>query len=230
MSDPDFSLLDLEQGSPEWIQARVGLVTASRCFDMANTTTKGKYTAAHESYRDELVCEILTGQPFPQHVTKEMEWGSAQEPFARAAYELREGVLVDTVGFVVHPSIDRFGCSPDGLVGEDGLIQIKCPTTRTHLNWIRGGVLPEEHMVQMIAELACTQRRWIDFVSYDPRLPEHLQLFVRRYERDANMVRLLEAEVERFNGEIDSILAALPQKPQGIAAVLEWPREGEMEF
>ena len=111
-----------------------------------------------------------------------MQWGLDQEPFARAAYELHAGVLVETCGFVLHPQIARFGASPDGLVGDDQpLIQIKCPTTKTHLEWMMAKTIPLEHIPQMLAELSCTGREWADFVSFDPRLPEHLQLFVLRF-------------------------------------------------
>src|SRR5579864_7292383 len=133
-----FEAYELEQGSQRWREARCGLVTASRCADVVASVKKGE-AAPRRNYRTELVIEILTGQPAEQYVTREMQWGADQEQFARAAYELERDVLVETCGFVIHPDISRFGCSPDGLVGEDGLIQIKCPTTATHLSWILAG-------------------------------------------------------------------------------------------
>lgn len=219
----------VEQGSEEWIAARVGLVTASRASDVIVMTKKGE-GAARRNYRCELICEILTGQPYPRYISTEMQWGIDQEPFARAAYELQRDVLVETVGFVPHPTIERFGASPDFLVGGDGMGQIKCPNTSTHLNWMLGGVVPVEHMPQMLAEMSCTGRAWCDFVSFDPRLPEHLQLFVRRFARDEKLIATLEAEVVHFNAEIEGVLAALPQGPQPVAAILEMTREGELEF
>ena len=159
-----------------------------------------------------------------------MEWGIEHEQFARAAYEVQADVMVETAGFVLHSTIDRFGASPDGLVGSEGLIQIKCPNTATHLSWLMSGVIPVEHMPQMLAEMSCTQRAWVDFVSYDPRLPEHLQLFVRRFARDAKLIAVLEREVENFNTQIDELLAALPQKPQGLIECLDRVANDELIF
>jgi YqaJ-like recombinase protein len=221
--------IDCVQGSREWLQARCGNVTASRCGDVVAMTKKGE-AAARRDYRTEIISEILTGRPYPQYVTQEMRWGIEQEPFARAAYEMQRNVLVEICGFIPHPSIDRFGASSDGLVGDDGLVQIKCPNTTTHLSWLMAGVVPIEHMPQMLAEMSCTQRAWCDFVSYDPRLPEHLQLFVRRFERDAKLIAALEREVEHFNAEIDQVLHALPQKPQGIVLVMDRIAEDEVQF
>jgi hypothetical protein len=231
MNDPliDYSLL--EQGSEEWIEARIGMVTASRAADVIATLKRGGEAAARASYRSELLCEILTGQPYPQYVSQDMEWGRLQEPFARAAYELEQDVLVETCGLIVHPEVERFGASPDGRVGEDGLIQIKCPTTRTHLDWMLGGVVPVEHIPQMLAEMSCTGRKWCDFVSYEPRLPSHLQLFIRRYMRDDKFLATLESEVKHFVRELDSVLAALPQgQPQGVVLVMDRVTNDEMEF
>jgi len=222
--------LDCEQGSQMWAELRCGIVTASRTRDAFNTTSKGVYTAERAKYQAEIVCEILTGQPYPHHVTKEMEWGRDQESFARAGYEMERDVLVETCGFVLHPVIPRFGASPDGLVGSDGLIQIKCPTTATHLSWLRAGTVPLEHTFQMTAEMACTARDWCDFVSFDPRMPEHLQLFVRRYDRNEKAIQSLEAEVEHFNREIDEIIAALPGKPQGVVLSMDQPNDDEVQF
>ena len=225
-SDP----AEMEQGSDEWAQARCGLVTASRCFDVQSMTKKGEETAARRNYRSELICEILTGVPYPQFVSKEMVWGRKQEQFARAAYEMERDVLVETCGFIVHPEIDRFGASPDGLVGDDGMIQIKCPNTSTHLGWMLSGQIPLEHMPQMLAEMSCTGRAWCDFVSYDPRLPDHLQLFVRRFRRDEKLIAALEREVENFNAQIDEQIASLPEKPQGIVLSMDNPNSDEVDF
>lgn len=229
------NVLSVEQGSREWRQARCGLVTASRCGDVTAVRKDKTESAPRANYRAELMCEILTGQPYPQFVSLEMQWGIEHEAEARVAYELREGVLVDTVGFVIHPEIDRFGASPDGIVGAmddetGGMIQIKCPTTKTHLTWMRAGVVPLEHMPQMLAEMSCTGRAWCDFVSFDPRLPEHLQLFVCRYHRDDSLIALLEREVQNFNDQVDDELEQLPAAPQKIAEVLDWPCADEVEF
>lgn len=225
-------LVRLEQGSPEWKQARCGLVTASRCADVVAMTKKGEEKAERAHYRAELICEILTGVPYPRHVTREMQWGIDQEPDARVAYELECSVLVETCGFVVHPDIDRFGCSPDGFVGEDGMVQFKCPTTSTHLGWILGGKIPIEHGPQMLAELSCNPtRHWCDFVSYDPRMPEHLQLFVRRMERNCveQFLEMLERNVAQFNSEIADVMMQLPGKPQLVVAAMNQMPD-ELEF
>jgi hypothetical protein len=209
------------------------LVTASRCADVLAVLAKKKSEAAdRKNYRMELAIEILTGQPFPHHVSKEMQWGLDQEPIARAAYEIKRNTLVETCGFFVHPTVERFGASPDGLVGSEGLTQFKCPTTPTHLAWMLGGVLPLEHAPQMLAELACTGREWNDFVSFDPRLPEHLQLFIRRMERREHepLITQLEIEVQRFNGELDAMLAGLPQPEQAIVLAMDHTDPDELVF
>ena len=225
----DLDPAEMEQGSEEWAQARCGLVTASRCPDVTAVSKKGE-AAARRNYRSELISEILTNVPYPQYISQEMKWGIEQEPSARVAYELKNDVLVETCGFILHPGVDRFGASPDGLVGEDGLIQIKCPNTSTHLAWMLSGSIPVEHMPQMLAEMSCTQRAWCDFVSYDPRLPEHLQLYVRRFSRDPKLIAVLEREVEHFNQELDELLAALPQKPQGVVLSMDQVAEDEVQF
>ena len=219
----------LEQGSPEWAQARCGLVTASRCGDVIAMTKKGE-GADRRNYQTELICERLTGVPYPQYVSQEMQWGRDQEPFARAAYELQRDVLVETCGFIVHPRIARFGASPDFLVGTDGLGQIKCPNTTTHLTWMMSGQIPLEHIPQMLGELSCTGRDWCDFISFDPRLPEHLQLFVRRFARDGKLIAALESEVQHFNFEIDDVLKALPQGPQPVISMLDHADPEELQF
>jgi hypothetical protein len=237
-------LSNLEQGSPEWRQAKVGIPSASRFaeliarFKSAAKNKTGEEPAERKNYRMELICEILTGQPYPRFVSKEMEWGTATEPFARAAYEMKFDVLVETCGFIMHPYVPRFGASPDGLVGKDGMIQIKCPATRTHLEWMMArtsdgkGVIPEEHRAQMFAEMACTGRQWSELVSFDPRLPAHLQLWVSpRLPRFEHLIAGFDEEVQHFNDLLDSELAALPQgPPQAIAALLEMPRVDELEF
>jgi hypothetical protein len=219
----------LEQGSDEWAHARCGNVTASRAADVVATIKSGE-AAVRRNYRTEIICEILTGEPYPRYKSPEMQWGIDQEPFARAAYEIDRNVMVDVCGFVLHPEVDRFGASPDGLVPDEGMIQIKCPNTSTHISWMLAGTVPLEHMPQMIAEMSCTGREWCDFVSYDPRLPEHLRLFVRRFARDNSFIGAMEREVRKFNKEIDDVLASLPAAPQPIAEILDWPKGDEVEF
>lgn len=216
----------VEQGSDRWKQLRCGQITASRAKDVIAMTKKGE-AANRRDYRTEILVERLTGVPVEQYVSKEMLWGKQQEPFARSAYEIYAAVFVDQVGFVVHANIPFFGCSPDGLVGDDGMIQIKCGNRTTHLAWMQSGVVPIEHIPQMLAELAVTGRKWIDFVSYHPEFPEHLQLFVRRFARNEKLIAGMESEVVHFHQECESVLQSLPPGPQVIAEVLDWPKEEE---
>jgi hypothetical protein len=229
MTTTPLELLECEQGSELWLQARCGLVTASRCADVTAMTKKGE-SAARRNYRTEILCEILTGQPYPQFVSREMLWGRDNEKFARAAYEMQRDVMVETAGFVLHPDISRFGCSPDGLVGADGMVQIKCPNTSTHIGWLLDRKVPLEHMPQMLAEMSCTGRGWCDFVSYDPRLPEHLQLFIHRFERDPKLIEILEGEVVHFNSEIANLMSQLPGGPQLVVATLDQAAEDERDW
>ncbi|HZW05366.1 MAG TPA: YqaJ viral recombinase family protein [Candidatus Nitrosotalea sp.] len=222
--------IDLEQGSELWLAVRRGLITASRVSDLVATNKNGSESAARKNYRAELIVEILTGQTPDKFVTREMQWGIDQEPFARAAYELERDVMVETCGFVLHPSVARFGCSPDGLVGEDGMVQIKCPATATHLAWLQAGAVPLEHAAQMVAELACTGRKWNDFVSFDPRLPAGLQLFICRMERDEQLIALCEMKVAEFNLEIRDVISDLPGGPQLVLESLDQVNRDEMVF
>lgn len=212
----DFDFLDradvpVKQGSAQWLQERVGKVTGSRIKDVMayrKTGDKGE-TQKRADYRIELVAEILTGKASQHFVSEAMVWGTEQEQFARAAYEVSRGTVVDEVGFVPHPSIERSGGSPDGLIGEDGGLEIKCPETTTHIEWIMGGKVPDEHQAQMLFYMACTERKWWDFVSFDSRLPERYQLFVVRMPRDDARIAEIEAEIRKFLGEIDATISKL---------------------
>lgn len=204
-------IVEVEQGSAEWIQLRCGKATASRVADvMAKLKTKPNEEAAPRSnYRTELVCERLTGRAADHFVSFDMEWGTANEPLARAAYEIHFGADVDSVGFATHPRIAGFGASPDGLIGKDGLIEIKCPKTATHIGYLLDNVVPEEYQRQMLAEMACTGRQWCDFISFDPRLPKRLQMFAIRFERDDKRIAEMEQEVEKFLAEVDLTIERL---------------------
>lgn len=203
----------IPQRTPEWHAARCGHITASRLSDVAAAIQKGE-AAARRNYRAELVAERLTKIPTSHFVSREMQWGIDQEPFARAAYEVACDVMVDTAGFVLHSVLPLFGASSDGLVGDDGLIQIKCPNTSTHLGWMREGTVPLEHMPQMIAEMDCYNRGWCDFVSFDPRLPADLRLFIPpRFSLEDNLIECLRREVVGFNAEIEEEIAILRKVP-----------------
>lgn len=227
-----------EQGTELWSQIRCGRITSSRTADaIGSKKVKGQLveTATREQYRVEILCERLTGIPYPHFESAEMRWGKMQEDAARQAYEMHAGVLVDVVGFVIHPTMPYFGSSPDFLVGDDGMGQIKCPATKTHLEWLRAGRVPKEHVAQLLSDLCCTGRAWIDFVSFDPRLPEWLQLFVVRYHRDDVLIGKLEQEIAHFNSEVGDELERLPGAPElpaaGIVGYLDAPRDDEpLEF
>jgi putative phage-type endonuclease len=192
----------MDQGSEEWFTIRIGKVTASRVADVIAKTKTG-YSASRDNYMAQLVCERLTGQKGESFTNAAMQHGTETEPLARAAYEALKDVLVDEVGFVPHPSIIMAGASPDGLVGEDGLLEIKCPNTATHIETLISKVVPGKYNTQMQFQMACTGRQWCDFVSFDNRLPEMFQLFVTRVPRDEVFIRLIESEIVQFIAELD---------------------------
>lgn len=199
-------ILDFPQGSEEWKRARCALVTASRMPDVIAKIKTGE-AAARRDYRAELVVETLTGIPQDDgYINAEMQWGLDQEPYGRAAYEVVAEVLVDQVGLVVHPTIERAAASPDGLVGADGVLELKCPKTATHLQYLMDGRLPPKYEPQVMWQLACTERAWAEFVSFDPRLPEKLQLFRVRVSRDDKRIAELEREVLAFLADVDRML------------------------
>lgn len=198
----------MDQRSDEWFKARLGKVTASRVADVMARTKTG-YSASRANYMAELICERLTGQPAERFSNAAMQWGTDNEPHAKAAYCFMQDATVEDVGFVHHPSIADFGASPDGLIGTNGLIEIKCPNTATHLETLLGDGIDGKYVTQMQVQMACTGRQWCDFVSFDPRLPGDMQLFVKRVERDAARIAEIEAEVSLFLGEITKKLDAL---------------------
>ena len=192
----------MDQGTEEWFTIRIGKVTASRVADVIAKTKTG-YSASRDNYMAQLVCERLTGQKGESFTNAAMQHGTETEPLARAAYEALKDVLVDEVGFVPHPTIEMAGASPDGMVGDDGLIEIKCPNTATHIETLLSQTVPGKYNTQMQFQMACTGRQWCDFVSFDNRLPEELQLFVTRVPRDEVFIRLIEAEIVQFLAELD---------------------------
>jgi putative phage-type endonuclease len=191
----------MEQRTEEWFSARLGKVTASRVADVVAKTKSG-YSASRANYMAQLVVERMTGTVAESYSNAAMEWGTEQEPLARAAYEAEVGVLVDEVGMIDHPTVEMSGASPDGLVGKDGLVEIKCPTTATHIDTLMGEEAPKKYYDQMQWQMACTGRKWCDFVSFDPRMPEGLQLFVKRVERNDEYIAMLESEVATFLQEV----------------------------
>ena len=207
----------MEQRTEEWFAARLGKVTASRVADVVAKTKTG-YGASRANYMADLICERLTGRKGEGFTNAAMEWGTEQEPNARAAYEAHTGLLVTEVGFATHPVIKASGASPDGRVGGllgNGLIEIKCPNTATHLDLWLSGSIPQKYITQMQWQMACTETAWCDFVSYDPRLPEHLQLFIKNVSRDDALIAHLETEVMAFLVELDQKVATLQEKNRG---------------
>lgn len=198
----------MEQRSEEWFAARLGKVTASRVADLMATTKTG-YSASRANYMAELICERLTGQQAERFSNAAMQWGTDVEPQARAAYEFITDASVQEVGLIDHPSIAMFGASPDGLIGADGLIEIKCQNTATHIETLLGEVVPGKYVIQMQVQMACTGRAWCDFVSFDPRLPGDLQLWIKRIQRDDVAIQNIEAETVKFLGELDAKVLAL---------------------
>ena len=193
----------MEQRTEEWHKARLGKVTASRVADVLAKIKTGE-AAARKNYKMELVVQRLTGEPGESFTNAAMEWGTATEPQARMAYEAHTGNFVEEKGFIDHPTIEGFGCSPDGVVGE-GLIEIKCGNTATHIDWLLDGKAPSRHIPQMMAQMACTGAKFCDFVSFDPRVPEDLQIFVIRVERDEEYIAEMEKEVKLFLQEVDDL-------------------------
>ena len=190
----------MEQRTEEWFSARLGKVTASRVADVLAKIKSGE-SASRKNYKMELVVQRLTGKQGESFTNAAMEWGTEQEPFARMAYEAHTGTFVKEEGFVDHPTIEGFGCSPDGIVGE-GLIEIKAPNTANHIETVLENKVPSKYIPQMQCQMACTGAKWCDFVSFDPRVPEDLQLFVVRVERDQEYIDAMEVEVKQFLSEV----------------------------
>lgn len=198
-----------EQRSPEWFQKRLGKVTASRLADVCAKTKTG-WSASRANYMAQLAAERLTGQNAGRvFESAEMRWGAETEPEARDAYAWRSNCDVAECDFFDHPNISMSGASPDGLVGADGLIEIKCPNTATHIDTLLGGEVPDKYVKQMLWQMECTGRKWCDFVSYDPRMPDDLKVFVRRFERDETNIEFLRRTVRGFLAETDAMVAAL---------------------
>lgn len=200
------------QGTGEWLADRAGCCTASRMNDVLDVLKDGRPGAKRLSYAKELVAERLTSNSMTHVVTNAMRDGIEREPSARAEYEFATGNIVRLTGFVPHPRIEFAGASPDGLVEHDGLIEIKCPTEATYVEWLAAGCVPDKCKPQMIFQAACTGRGWIDFVAYHPDMPPKLRLFVRRFEPSAEEIAGLEAKVVEFLQQVDAIFEAITQR------------------
>lgn len=205
------------QGTDAWRLARSGKITASRIADLMARTKTG-YGAGRANYMAELVIERLTGQPVERYQNEAMRWGSQQEPQARLLYALLCNSPVEEVGFIPHPLIPDCGASPDGYVGERGLLEIKAPGTAAHLDTLLGEVVPDGYRKQMQFQMACTSRDWCDFMSYDPRMPVAMQAWITRIPRDARLIAEIESEVRFFAKELDQKIERLTRRYGRLAA------------
>lgn len=199
----------MEQRSPQWFAARLAKVTASKISDVMAKGRGGAPSSTRANYLAQLVAERLTGVPFEGYTNAAMQHGTETEPQARATYTLTTFSSVEEVGFVPHPTIAAAGASPDGQVGTDGLVEIKCPNTATHIATLRGAPIDQKYILQMQFQMACTGRAWCDFVSFDPRLPDEMQIHIRRVPRDPVAIVEIENAVRGFLAEVDATVADL---------------------
>jgi putative phage-type endonuclease len=199
------------QGTPEWLQERCGKLGASSIGDLMARTKNG-YGASRANLMARLLTERLTGQPVETFTSGPMLWGIETEPQARAAYEFSREVEVVETGWVQHPAVENAGCSPDGLVNDDGMTEIKCPNTATHIDTLLGKDIDNRYLLQMQWQMECCRRQWCDFVSFDPRLPMRMQLFIRRFERDEDLIGEIKLEVAKFLDELDLRIQVLNEK------------------
>jgi putative phage-type endonuclease len=198
------------QGSAEWHAQRLGKATASRIADVIAKTKSG-YSTSRENYCVELALERITGARQEGFTNSAMSWGSDTEPLARAAYAAHTGHIVDEVAMIDHPTIANAGASPDGHIDADGSLEIKCPSSATHMKTLLSKKPDGKYVTQMMWQLACNGRKWVDFVSFDPRFPKHLQLFVVRLPRDELAIKALETEVIEFLKDVDLMVEQLNQ-------------------
>lgn len=208
----------MEQHSDEWFAARSGRVTASRVKDVMTKGRSGAPSATRQNYMMQLLCERLTGKREEGFTSAAMARGTELEPVARSAYEVDKGVMTVETGLIIHPKIDGFAASPDGLVGDRGMIEIKCPNTATHVATLQSGKHDPQYEWQMLAQLACAGRDWNDFVTFDDRLPDELQYACFRFERDEVRIRQMESEVKLFLEELAQLEHEMRERMRSKAA------------
>lgn len=206
-------IVTADQRSAAWLKAREGKICASRIKDVISYLKNGKESAKRADYRMELIAERLTGLAVERYVSPAMDWGSEYEAMARASYEIANNLMVEQVGFALHDNLDFSGASVDSLVGDDGIAEYKCPNTTTHLEWRMGGQIPPEHEPQCMWGMEVWARKFADFVSFDPRLPDDLRIFVVRLDYDAERAAYLRQEVVKFNDEIEAAIERLRNPP-----------------
>jgi putative phage-type endonuclease len=202
---------EIEQLSEAWFAARRGKVTASRLADVTAKTRSG-WGASRANYAAELIAERLTGVTVERFRNAAMQHGVDTEPEARNAYSVMHDQEVIEIGFIDHPEIAMTGASPDGLCSDRGMVEIKCPQTATHIETLRGGSIAERYVLQMQWQMACAERDWCDFVSYDPRMPASMSLFVKRVKRNDQQIAVLANAIKNFLAEIDATVNELTEK------------------
>jgi len=200
--------INLEQGTDEWKRARLGYVSASN-LDAVMAKGKSGEAATRRNYKIRLVTERLTNEIGESYSNAAMEWGVQQETNARVLYMEKYETMVDKTGFWKHTSIPYLGCSPDGLVDDRGLVEIKCPNSTTHVDYLLAGKVPTEYVKQVQGQLWVMERDWVDFISFDPRMPEKKRLFVVRAHRDEELIKEMETEVKKFLSEVDELIEKL---------------------
>lgn len=214
------------QGTQTWFDNRLGRLTASRISD-AISKAKRETTGELQKRRDfklELAVERVTGRTSEHFVSEWMERGIAFEDLARAAYELKTDTFTDRADLVIHPSIEWAACSPDGLVGDDGLCEIKVPKPTTHAEYLLAECVPERYLDQMMFQLACTGRDWNDFISWCPDFPEPLDLFICRLHRDPKRISEMENDARKFLEEVDALVLRLKSGMEGVLRMSLVPR------
>ncbi len=200
-----------EQRTEQWYADRLGKLTASRVADMLARTKSG-WSTSRANYLAELVLERITGKRADGFVSSAMQRGTDLEGDARIAYEFRTNATIEPVGFVPHPTVPMSGASPDGLIGTDGLVEFKCPNSATHMDTLSAGAVPDKYVLQIQWQLACTGRKWCDFVSFDPRFPEAMTLFIKRLERDDARIAEIENQAVLFLNDVEAQVRILQQR------------------
>lgn len=207
---------EIEQGSPEWLALRLGKITGSRVGDALATIKSGAFAASRKDYAFDLALERITGELQGPDLSR-VSWvqeGKEREPEARDLYSFMTGNEVQQIGFATHDALPFFGASPDGLIGDDGVLEIKCPTAKKHLQYLLAKEVPADYIYQIEAELACSGRKWCDFVSYHPAFPAESRIFIKRYAANDARIVELESGVQAFEIEVQAIVKQIMEAGQ----------------
>jgi hypothetical protein len=209
---------ELLQGTEAWRMARCGSLGASEVHE-ALARTKSGWGASRANIRARMIAERLTGIPQESYTNSAMQWGIDHEADARRAYAFFRDAEVAEVGLIRHPTIVWTHASPDGLIGDDGGLELKCPNTATHIETLTSKSFGGKYITQCEWAMACSGRQWWDLCSFDPRMPGDLQLFVQRIHRDEKRIKALEDDVTEFLAEVSETIDALTAKPQEFTAL-----------